>query len=58
MLLLFLLLLSSLCLGLIWPLIFMLLTARIALKDSKPAERSEILRALGEMFRGGGRLLP
>lgn len=29
-------------------------TVRMALKDSAPAERADILRALGELFRGGG----
>jgi hypothetical protein len=29
-------------------------TVRMALRDSAPSERAEILRALSELFRGGG----
>lgn len=33
---------------------FKFLTVRMALKGSAPAQRAAILRALAEMFRGGG----
>ena len=35
-------------------LMFMFATTRLALRGSEPAERSEILQALAEMFHDGG----